>query len=310
MAVKAGKKSRLAGFVALLFLSLQFLGSDFCQDVLSIPLKIDYRTAVMDIEVNFDPEDGASADGDLDVVVEDAEIPEGESEVELDPDGYIIIPQHQTVDFTDSASGGTAGLMDYKGNVVGVFIRLVNFEIVENTIPAEVNSMDVFLSPKVQIEEDDGSQDGDAESAESSESYTDPVTGVSYLDWDAALADEAYKNWDLPSVGEGEHGLVKLGITEPILCMQPGEGSDGDESLPYCAVPAEFPSPDKRIIREIGNLDALSGIITENFKFEVVIIPQDRIYIDDETWSSVDKSKDWQLKIKMHFIVVISAKVD
>ncbi len=305
MAAGTGKTGRLAGFAALLFLSLQFLGSNFCQDVLSIPLKIDYRSDVMDIEVDFTA-DGTS-DGDLDAVAEDSELTESQSELELDPEGYLIIPQHQTVDFTDSNNGGTSSLLDYKGNVVGVFIRLVNFEIIENTIPAEVASMDVFLSPKVQLEEGELSLDGDSESGEA---WTDPVTGVSYLNWDAALADEAYKDWELPSLGAGEHGLVKLGVTEPILCMQPGEGSDGDDAFPYCTVPGGFPSSDKRIIREIGNLDDLSGIITENFKFEVVIIPQDRIHIDEETWDKIDKSKDWKLKIRMHFIVVISVKAD
>jgi hypothetical protein len=62
--------------------------------------------------------------------------------------------------------------------------------------------------------------------------------------------------------------------------MQPGEGSDAMTHFLTVRF-RRFPILDKRIIREIGNLDDLSGIITENFKFEVVIIPQDRIHIDE-----------------------------
>jgi hypothetical protein len=68
---------------------------------------------------------------------------------------------------------------DYKGNVVGVFIRLVILRLLRHH-PAEVASMDVFLSPKVQLEEGERSLDGDSESGEA---WTDPVTGVSYLNW-------------------------------------------------------------------------------------------------------------------------------
>lgn len=238
-----------------------FLMGDFCQDVLTVPIVVDYTGDDVDLVVHFVKKRPPSA-------------PEpDEDDVDLDPDGYPIEIRRQTIDFADSSKGG-ANLSRYEGNIDGVFIRSVTYSYAENTIPGNVPPMNVYLSPLVQQEGADGSDDR-------------------YLDWEALIEAGELDDLYLPDNGVGDYGLVKLGQTE----------------RRYFDVAVEdFPSNELRLIRETANLDDISEMIKENFAFEMLILPQGPVVIEERNRDMIPEDRKGRVSFAMRFVVVVAAK--
>jgi hypothetical protein len=265
----------LVGMILLTALSLVFLMGDFCQDVLTIPIVVDYTGDNTDLTVDFTQANGGQIpeDGDFD---SDVEIPDGDTdreiefEIELDPEGYLLSPSHQSVNFTDE-SKGVPNLSQYKGNLDGIFIRSVTYAFVLNNIPGDIPPMDIFVSPRVQ---GDGADD-------------------STVDWDALIASGELADLDMPENGIGDLGLVKLGQTERSWFHVPVK---------------DFPTTDLRLVRQTSNLDLISETIMSNFAFEVLILPSAPIVIAEEDKELLPEDLTGRISISLRFVVVVAAK--
>ena len=172
--------------LTIMILAVGFLMGDFCEDVFSIPLEIEHQTDEITLTVRFAPAaDGDSdsetpTDGDMDF---DGEVPEAENP-NFDPETgeYRLTPSHLTIDFSESA-GGT-NLEKYRGNLVGVFVRSVEYTILQNTIPADLPPLDIYLTPLVQGDDSDS------------------------FDWKSAIESGEFDTFELKELGVGDKGLV------------------------------------------------------------------------------------------------------
>ena len=289
----AGLRKKWLGLLAVILLSTTFLMGDFCEDVLSIPLKVDYTTDDIELSVEFfkAPEipfdgdfDGELPDGDMDGEIPGAELGEielgdiefgfdGDLEFAFEKDGYDLGVQHQTVNFEKKAPA----IKKYKNNLLGIFVRSVTYKVTKNNIPGDIPPLYIYLSPKIQGEEGKGGKDT--------------------FDWDKAIEEEKFKKWKLDSDSTNVNGLILLGQTDTMIWNLPDFLKD-------------FPTDERRIIRQTGNIDEISDTILSNFKFEVIIVPSDKIVIDLDDTDKVEKLKDLvgHIKIELNFAVVVVAK--
>lgn len=259
------------GLMTLMVLSVMFLMADFCQDVLSIPIKVDYTQEDIDFTVNFSKmvDVNVPGDGDQDYDGEfngdyDTE-KELDVEFNFDPKGYDLSIQHETIDFTTSQPE----IAGYKDALLGVFVRSVKYEIESNNIPAHIPPLNVYLTPRAQ---------GDGEAGTT--------------DWDTLIKSGAFDKLDLPEDGEGDQGLIKLGETEQV----------------YYGAPINFPSAGHRLIRQTANIDDISETILSNFRFEVVIVPTDKVILNEADKDQLPANLIGRLKLKLQMIIVVIVK--
>ncbi|RJO67837.1 MAG: hypothetical protein C4523_08305 [Myxococcales bacterium] len=267
---------RVAGMLAIIFVSTVFLAGDFCEDVLSIPLEINYTSEPIDLTVDFKAYVDGGTDGDVDL---DAEIPEGEHDAETDgefvwdEDGYELSLEHMMIDFQDPDSG-SAALEKYKGNLVGIFVRSVSYEIVNTTIPANIPPLKIFVAPEAQGDGSDGT-----------------------YNWEASISSGELQDWindgKLPSDGLGERGLVELGTTEDYIW---------DAPLP------DFPTSERRLVRQTANIDEISDTVLAKFRFETIIIPTAKIVVDEADRDLIPDDLIGRLQVILHFNIVVIAK--
>lgn len=274
---------RAALIIVLSISSIIFLMGDFCQDVLSIPIEVDYVTEddnLIELTVNFADYVEPTVDGDSDYEYDgEYEIPDGDYEYDQDieftfkEEGYELSSYHLAVDFTEEEPT----IKDYKSNLVGVFIRSIKYEIIENTIPATIPGIKIYLTQH--MSPDEINIDNTAET----------------FDWDAAVDNREVKNWAIPEVGEGAHGLVKLGETEPEIYEVPVKN---------------FPSPEITLDRQEENIKIISDTILSNFQFEIVVVPADPVLLKEENVDLANSLDDLTgvIRLKLRLVVVVVVK--
>jgi len=270
--------ARAISIVFLSVISITFLMGDFCQDVLSIPIEVDYTTEdknIIELTVDFSEFAETGVDGDVDFDLED--MPDGdfdsdyEMEINFKEEGYDLSAYHVAIDFAEEEPT----IKDYKNNLVGIFVRSIKYEIVENSIPATIPGIKIYLSQKV--------------------SSSDANAGAETFDWDSAINSGDIKTWVIPEVGEGENGLVKLGETEPEIYEVPIKN---------------FPVAERILERQDENIDVISDTILSNFKFEIVVIPSDPVILKEENVDLANSLDDLigTIKLKLHLVVVFVVK--
>ncbi len=294
-------RRKTVSLMAIILFSCLFLMGDFCEDVLSIPLKVDYTGDPVEMSVNFAEKAAPDGDTDMDIPEGDVEIPDGDTEydgeiAEIDfEDGFDIGINHRTVNFEDSV----AGISKYKKNLVGIFIRNVTYKIISNNIPADLPPLEIYLSKKIQSVAGvaDGDEDADSELS----------SGGRTFDFEGAIASGEVAEWELNETGvndievpRGAVDLVKLGETDPYywkLAHESGFNFGG-----------YYPSDEIVLERTVANVDDISDVITENFAFEVVIRPKERIYVMEADKPYIPGNYIGQLKLELRFVVVVIAK--
>ena len=274
-------------FTVIGVLSLIVLRANLCQDVQSLPLKINYPFPCNQKDpskcdkdkLNFNISLGNSP-GDLDIP--EGEIPEDgdieiaettESEVEIDGDAEIDGDVEVEGEFemeTGTGTGiftwepdgyampATANSIDLakqvpelKKHLVGIFIREVAYELTNNNIPSDLPEIDVYLTRnKGALTDADWACAFTAVEARDPKKMKNCAKDFMYID-PVNLSNTS---------GVGAEGLVKLGHIKPA----------------YLNVPSAFQSADSSVRMDINpdNIGAVSDIMAgSGFKFTMVAVP-------------------------------------